>query len=62
VLGLDAEAARGACGAIDVGAQLLVRDGAPRVAKGDTRAPPLGEVAIHEEGGGIEASGQVHDR
>ena len=62
MLWFDTEAAQDAGGAIDVRAELRVGDRAPRVPESHAATASLGEVAVHEEAGGIEAGREIHGR
>src|SRR5204862_4075149 len=55
VLDLHRAAGERGRGALDALGQLRVADRASGEAEGGAAAAPLGQVAIHEEGGGVEA-------
>jgi len=61
VLDLHARGREHAGGAIDALGQLRVADRATREAQRRAPAPSAGHVTIDEEGGGVEALGDVHD-
>jgi len=62
VLGLDAEAAERVAGAVDQLLEAGIGQLALLVEEGDLASAALSDVAVHEEGGGVEAVGHLERR